>query len=160
MSGRRQFLRHLRTYWEAHRHRIAPQAHRRLEDLIASGKIEIIAGRIRESNPIGDAIEVRVSCRRGGERLLIVVRAIDCAGIQENYHKSPRRLIGELLRRGLAAANDLGIGFRTDEFGALIGAAGIPSTLLFTLGPPRKGELLETSAVPEIRVQAEASRAI
>jgi hypothetical protein len=31
-----------------------------------------------------------------------------------------------------------------------------PSSVFFTLGPPRRGELFETTAVPEIRVQAEA----
>lgn len=30
------------------------------------------------------------------------------------------------------------------------------SSVFFTLGPPRRGELFETTAVPEIRVQAKA----
>jgi hypothetical protein len=30
-----------------------------------------------------------------------------------------------------------------------------PSSVFFTLGPPRRGELFETTAVPEIRTQAE-----
>jgi uncharacterized NAD(P)/FAD-binding protein YdhS len=34
-------------------------------------------------------------------------------------------------------------------------AAKSGTPLLFTLGPPRRGELFETTAVPEIRVQAE-----
>ena len=57
---------------------------------------------------------------------------------------------------GMACANDLGIGFRTDGAGALVNAGGNTSRPLFTLGPPRRGELFETTAVPEIRSQTEA----
>jgi uncharacterized NAD(P)/FAD-binding protein YdhS len=66
----------------------------------------------------------------------------------------PRRLISDLIRHGHACSNDLGIGFHTDDHGALIGADGLPSPVLFTLGPPRRGGLFETTAVPEIRTQA------
>jgi uncharacterized NAD(P)/FAD-binding protein YdhS len=89
-------------------------------------------------------------------QFLEVDRAINCIGIHEDYNKCPRRLIRSLIESGLASANDLGMGFRTDGAGALIDAHGIASAALFTLGPPRCGELFETTAVPEIRCQAEA----
>jgi uncharacterized NAD(P)/FAD-binding protein YdhS len=88
--------------------------------------------------------------------LLEVDRIVSCTGIQENYNESPRGLIRLLIGKGLASANDLGAGFRADQHGALIGAGMRASTVFFTLGPPRRGELFETTAVPEIRVQAKA----
>jgi uncharacterized NAD(P)/FAD-binding protein YdhS len=135
---------------------MAPQVRRKMDEFLAQGKIHIIAGRIVEAVRIGDAIELTLSRRDGGENRLEVDRAINCSGIQENYRRAPRPLIHALIESGLAAANDLGIGFRTDSSGALIDAAGKTSTTLFTLGPPRRGELFETTAVPEIRTQAEA----
>jgi uncharacterized NAD(P)/FAD-binding protein YdhS len=156
LSGRSRFLRHLKPYWEAHRHRMAPQVRRRMDELQAQGKVELIAGRIHESAARGGAIELTIMQRCGAARFLQVDRAINCTGIQENYHKRPRRLIWSLVQSGLASANDLGMGFRTDEGGALIDAQGAPSSALFTLGPPRRGELFETTAVPEIRSQAKA----
>jgi len=42
-----------------------------------------------------------------------------------------------------------------DADGGLVDAAGRVSNRLFTLGPLRKGELWESTAVPELRVQAE-----
>jgi uncharacterized NAD(P)/FAD-binding protein YdhS len=135
---------------------MAPEVRRRIDELRQQGKVEVIAGRIRESARKGEAIELTVTERRGGQRLLEVDRAINCTGILENYRKNPRKLIRRLIERGLGGANDLGIGFRTDEFGALIDQHGKPSNALFTLGPPRRGEVFETTAVPEIRVQAEA----
>ena len=40
------------------------------------------------------------------------------------------------------------------EDGAFRSRSGAPSRRLFTLGPPRFGELYETTAIPEIREQA------
>jgi uncharacterized NAD(P)/FAD-binding protein YdhS len=156
LAGRSQFLRHVKPYWEAHRHRMAPQVRRQMLELEAQGKIESIAGRICASAVQRNAIELTIAQRRGVQRSLEVDRAINCTGIHENYNKRPRRLIQSLVEGGLASANDLGMGFRTDGAGALIDGHGIPSSVLFTLGPPRRGELFETTAVPEIRCQAEA----
>ncbi|HWY24061.1 MAG TPA: hypothetical protein VNX47_04035, partial [Nevskia sp.] len=50
----------------------------------------------------------------------------------------------------------LGLGLLTDAQGALLDRDGQASTWLYTLGPARKGQLWETTAVPEIRVQAQA----
>jgi uncharacterized NAD(P)/FAD-binding protein YdhS len=156
VADRSRFLRHLRTYWEAHRHRMAPQVAKHIEELRAAGRIEIIAGRIREHSREGDVFEVRIAQRYGGDRRLEVDRAINCTGIHEDYRKAPRRLIQALIRSGAASANDLGLGFRTDSSGALIDAQGAVCTRLFTLGPPRRGDLFETTAVPEIRAQAQS----
>jgi|SRR5580704_10158525 hypothetical protein len=57
---------------------------------------------------------------------------------------------------GLARQDDLGLGLLTSEDGALIGRDGTVSRVFYSLGPPRKGTLLETTAIPEIRVQAAA----
>jgi len=154
-AQRRRYLRHLKTYWEAHRHRMAPQIHHRMNELIARGNVEVISGRIRGTAAAGRAIEFTVAGRRGESRL-IVDRAINCTGIQEDYRNRPRRIIRALIENGLATPNETGLGFLTGESGELIGADGCQSTNLFTLGPPRRGDLFETTAVPEIRRQAEA----
>jgi uncharacterized NAD(P)/FAD-binding protein YdhS len=154
-AQRRRFLRHLKTYWEAHRHRMAPHIHHRINELIARGNVEVISGRIRGTAAAGRAIEFTIAGRRG-ESQLIVDRAINCTGIQEDYRNRPRRFVRALIDNGLATANETGLGFRTGESGGLIGADGCQSTNLFTLGPPRRGDLFETTAVPEIRRQAEA----
>jgi len=156
LTDQRRFLRHLRTYWETHRHRMAPEVRRRVTGYLRENRFRVLAGRVRKIARKGDLVEVTVASRGGTDRVFEVHRLINCSGIQENYSHAPRPLIAALIRGGLASANDLGIGFRTDEGGALIDGSGAASQLLFTLGPPRRGELFETTAVPEIRVQAEA----
>jgi uncharacterized NAD(P)/FAD-binding protein YdhS len=156
IADQKRFLRHLKTYWEAHRHRMAPEIRQRLDQYRAEGKVHAIAGRLRETSANGKAIRARIALRQGGERLLEIDRIVSCTGIQENYNESPRGLIRSLIGKGLASANHLGIGFRADHHGALIDARMRASSVFFTLGPPRRGELFETTAVPEIRVQAKA----
>jgi len=60
-----------------------------------------------------------------------------------------------LLSRGLCVTDELGIGLRCDPDGAVVDAQRGISDRLFTLGPLRKGDLWESTAVPELRVQAE-----
>src|SRR6185369_615782 len=152
----RRFLRHLKTYWETHRHRMAPEIRERMERYRAEGRLHVIAGRLRETSLHSRAVEARIALRSGGEQVVEVDRIINCTGIHENYRDHPRRLIQSLMEDGTATPNDLGIGFRTDQHGALIDAGRNTASNLFTLGPPRRGELFETTAVPEIRAQAEA----
>jgi len=155
-ADQQRFLRHLKTYWETHRHRMAPEIAERLDHYRKEGRLHVIAGRLRATLASGAAVEARISLRDGSERRLEVDRIINCTGIHENYTERPRQLIQSLIENRLATPNDLGIGFRTDRHGGLIDAGMRPSPVLFTLGPPRRGELFETTAVPEIRVQAEA----
>ncbi len=154
-ADQQRFVRHLKKYWEPHRHRMAPEISERLDGYQARGKLQLIAGRLQECSR-GPATQLRISLKGGGERELDVDRIISCTGIQENYKNSPRPLIRSLVESGLARANDLGMGFQTDGEGALLDANMSPSSVFFTLGPPRRGELFETTAVPEIRAQAEA----
>jgi uncharacterized NAD(P)/FAD-binding protein YdhS len=155
-AQQQRFLRHLKKYWEPHRHRMAPEIRERLEGYKASGTLQIMAGRLQEICSRGRDTHVRVQLKRGGEREFDVDRIISCTGIQENYANHPRPLAQTLIDHGLARPNDLGIGFHTDGHGALLDCHKRPSSVFFTLGPPRRGELFETTAVPEIRVQAEA----
>jgi len=64
------------------------------------------------------------------------------------------------LTRGLARTGPVGHGFDAGADGSLIGADGRPSGAIYTLGPPLKGMYWETTAVPEIRAQALASRLV
>src|SRR5688572_26936371 len=42
----RRFLRHARPWWDVHRHRIAPEVARRIVEMVAAGRLEVVAGRV------------------------------------------------------------------------------------------------------------------
>jgi uncharacterized NAD(P)/FAD-binding protein YdhS len=152
---KRRFLRHLRPYWEVHRHRIAPEIAARLEAEIAVGHAEIHAGRI--TNCEQDAAGINVTWRErwsGKMRQLNVQRIVNCTGPETDCRRIDNPLLASLLREGLARPDSISLGLDCADDGALMDAHGAASKVLYTLGPARKGQLWESTAVPEIRVQA------
>jgi uncharacterized NAD(P)/FAD-binding protein YdhS len=155
LCERRRFLRHLRPYWEVHRHRIAPEIGDTIAQLIHGGKAAVHAGRVTACREFGDHIEVSWRNRRTqAQELLRVDRVINCTGPEADCRHNNDPLIKNILANGFAKTDRLSLGLDLDSSGALLDSAGIPSTFLYAIGPLRKGSLWESIAVPELRVQA------
>ncbi len=154
----RRFLRHLRARWEPHRHRAAPEALAAKDALERDGRLCCHRGRIERIAEVdgGRALEVVFEPRgAGGERrTLRVGYVVNCTGPECNYHRLGDPLVANLFARGLARPDALVLGLDVSGDGAVIDARGLASRRIFTLGSPQKGRLLETTAVPELRVQA------
>lgn len=156
LRERRRFLEHLRPFWDVHRHRAAPRTAAVVRALREAGQLEILAGRVTACRPEASGrLHVSLRLRRGGERQLSVARWIDCTGPCTELARSADPLVRQLLAHDLARPDPLGLGSATNADGALRDAEGRTDDRLFTLGPLRRGELWECTAVPEIRVAAE-----
>ena len=157
-----RFLRHLTPYWDVHRHRIAPRVADVVTEMLDSAQLTIAAGRIREYQALPEGVAVTVSQRKTQtNHILHVSRVVNCTGVAADYRRSPHPLITNLRSQKLIRPNAIGLGLDTDTHGALYAADGNVSTLFYTLGTPRKGDLWETIAVPELRGQAqELSKAL
>lgn len=125
---RRRFLRHLRPWWEIHRHRMAPTVAAQLEAAIQRGHLIVGAARIVAIEAGESSVVARV-CRRGSPSIetLEVARAINCSGPETNYRASSDLLIGDLLARGFARPGPLELGLEVTEQGALINKDGVVS---------------------------------
>jgi uncharacterized NAD(P)/FAD-binding protein YdhS len=156
INERKQFLRHLKTFWEVHRHRI-PQASQALIDrLKAEGRLIVYAGKLEHLQESNDGVQA--SFIQKGTRQPVsfqVDKVINCTGPTVDYSKVPSPLVRDLLDKGLAVVDELCLGFKLAENGAIIGADGQTSTKIFTLGPVRKGDWWESTALREIRMQSE-----
>ena len=153
----RRFLRHATPYWDVHRHRIAPEMGDVVRAMLESGQLTITAGRIQDYQAAPDGVAVTVRDRQTQtNRVLQVSRAVNCTGVQTDYRRSPQSPIANLRAQGLIRPNDIGLGLDTAADGAVLDARGNRSSLLYTLGTPRRGDLWETIAVPELREQARA----
>ena len=159
-SERRRFLRHVRPYWDVHRHRIAPAIGTTLASQIQDGQIEIHAGRIKTYAEDTEGVEVTYRARESGQlERLRVDRVINCTGPESDCRKADDPLLTNLMRQKLARPDPLFLGLDVSPDGALIDGYGDVSDLLYAIGPVRKGGLWETIAVPELRVQvSELSR--
>ena len=93
----------------------------------------------------------------GGQetRELEVDLVVNCTGPESNYRKLDDPLIINLLARGLIHPDPLLLGLAVAPNGALQSGAGNYSSAFYTLGSPRRGQLYETTAVPELRQQAQ-----
>ena len=156
LHERRRFLRHVSVIWDVHRHRIAPELQALLEDLQAHGRLRILAARLLEHTVDEEGLRLRIR-RRGASRkceAMRVDRLILCTGIPLDYARGQDTLVARLRERGLLQPDALGHGTECDAAGSLLSAGGQFQATLHTLGSPRKGQLLESIAVPELRLQA------
>jgi len=155
LEEKQRFLRHARSYWDVHRHRLAPQVAETLRELSAEGLLTVHAGRLTRYCEIGDHAEVTFRPRGTlGEETLRVHRVVNCTGPGSDYRRAGSPLLASLFAGGLARTDALSLGLDVDEHGALVDAEGRAARDLFSLGPPRKGVLWETTALREIRAQA------
>ncbi len=157
LAEQRRFLRHLRSYWDVHRHRIAERIADQLTLQIRSGQIETHAGRIIEYQERSTGVEVTYRERKSGQaKSLLVDRVVNCTGPEGDYRRVSSPLLLDMMERGLARPDALSLGLDVADDGALVDTQGSPSSLLYALGPLRKGKLWESIAVPELRVQVAA----
>ena len=156
-DAKRRFLRHLRPWWDVHRHRLAPQVADTVKELISEGNLVICRGQLIGAALDGsspDAPTAAITWRPAGDTLVYRMTAhhvVNCMGPGGDPTRSKTPLIPGLVAAGLARPDRLRLGLDVDRAGHLIGRDGIISDTLFALGPPTRGIFWEATAVPDIR---------
>jgi uncharacterized NAD(P)/FAD-binding protein YdhS len=127
-----------------------------LEAERAAGTLELIAGSIGGIAPVAgaEAIDVTVKGARGATQTIRAARVVNCVGPAMSVVDTVDPLLGSLFRSGMASSDALGLGLRSDAEGRLLDAQGVPQPGMRLVGALRRGELWESTAVPELRVQA------
>ncbi len=152
-AQRGRFLRHLRPYWEVHRHRMAPDIADRLDGWIAAGAVTLAAGRLTGAD--ASAVTWRVRGETVKRRLREAV-LINCSGPDADIAAAPSALLQDLLASGQARPDPLRLGLDTQGDGRLIEADGTASPTLHAIGPLTRPAFWEAAAVPDLRNHAAA----
>jgi uncharacterized NAD(P)/FAD-binding protein YdhS len=156
-AERRRFLRHLRPYWDVHRHRMAPEVSAFIDGSLREGRLKLHAGRIRKILATADGAQAQIKPRGRSEELVLAVRrVINCTGPDFDLRKLQHPFWKDLFDKGTVDSGPMGLGLKTTADGELISARGEVATNFLTLGPARMGSDWETIAIPEIRAQATA----
>jgi len=151
---RRRFLRHIRPYWDIHRHRMAPAIADQIAALGAEGRLVPSAGRIIDADFGDGKVRLVFKPRDGGaDEPVTADWMINCSGPECDYRRIRHPLIQNLLESGLARPDPLSLGLDLTDAFQLVGKNGKPTPNLFALGPPTRGLLWESTAVPDIRKQ-------
>lgn len=152
---RARFLRHARTLWDTHRHRMAPHIAEELDTLLSSGRLRVIAGRVLGADARDGMLDVRVRARsETALQTLTVARVINCTGPASDFEMIEDPLFADLRRAGLIRADALRLGLDT-RGSALVDAQDQASDWLFALGALTRPAYWEVTAVPEIRAQVD-----
>jgi uncharacterized NAD(P)/FAD-binding protein YdhS len=155
---RRQFVRHVRPWWESHHHRSPPPSAQLLDRLEQEGRLQIHAASL-QSVEAPQAGQVRISLRYRGEdqpRVESGAALINSTGIQYDWRRVDRALPRNLLARGLIQPGPLALGIGADPGGAVLDSQGRISDRLFAMGPPLRGMWWESTAVTDVALQAKA----
>lgn len=154
-GDRARFLRHLRPYWDVHRHRLAPHVADRVEALVASGRLRFAAGKL--AGAVGQGEHADLSWRPRGCVDTVVTRAariVNCTGPQGDLLRSDEPLVRHLLDSGAIRPDPLRLGVDVDAQSRVIRGDGGADDRLHCIGPMTRGGLWEVVAVPDIRQQS------
>jgi uncharacterized NAD(P)/FAD-binding protein YdhS len=153
-EDRRAFLDDDARAWEVRRHRMAPITARRLAEIADAGRWVRHTGSVAGATVSRDAVTVRL----GDGAEVTVAAVVNCTGPVPVPARDP--LLAALARTGLVRPGPSGIGVDTADDGRVLGV--LPPTVpLYAIGVLRRGNLYESTAMPEIREQAyDVARAV
>ena len=134
---------------------MAPEVEAKIRALRDTGQLQVVPGHILEVFGKASGASVRIR-RRGSAEMsqLEVSRIISCRGVTSDPRQSANPLVAQLLAKGTARVDPLGIGLDVNDDCALIDAAGRASGHIFVAGPMSQAAFWEVIAIPDIRVQA------
>lgn len=146
-ADKQQFFRHLRHKWGVARHRAPLESINVIQKLIEYGKLNLIKGRIHSILTTNNSFSILYK-NNATEILTFNTEAIiNCTGPESDFEKIDSPLVQQLLKNNFIEVDDIRYGIKANSKGKI-------SNNLYTLGPPLKGLLWESTAIPEIRMQA------
>lgn len=156
MEERRRFFRHLRPWWEVHRHRAPRDALARAQAMRSIGLLQVRAGRLLGVERADPGLALRLQPRGGSA---VEELRVDHLILATGPEADPRRqgpLFRRLAERSCIGVDPLGQGLLTDTEGGVLDGLGRRQPGLFALGPLRRPTEGECTAMPEIREQTGA----
>ncbi|QXQ16819.1 FAD/NAD(P)-binding protein [Pseudomonas tolaasii] len=154
---KRQFVRHVRPWWESHHHRSPPLSAQLVARLHGEGRLRIQAASFKGLIPSPQGVTIRLRYR--GEQAVSEVSGaalINSSGIEYDWRRVARPLPQQLLKHGLIRPGPLALGIEADKSGAVLDAQGQVSRRLFAMGPPLRGMWWESTAVTDVALQAKS----
>jgi uncharacterized NAD(P)/FAD-binding protein YdhS/predicted metal-dependent enzyme (double-stranded beta helix superfamily) len=156
LKERARFLRHVRPFWEVHRHRMAPAVADTVARMRREGLLEVKAGSLVSARADADAIDVEFRCRGAANPSNARVSwVVNCTGPGAHNLHSTHPFVRPLLCDGSLCTDEFELGLLTDDAGRAIKESGSTHWNLLIAGTLRKATLWESTAVPELRQQAQ-----
>ena len=140
-ADRRRLLRLAHRRWEVLRHRMAPPVAAQVATMQDDGRFTVVRGRVTRARTTAAGVEIELAGLRRR-----VAAVVNCAGAPLDIRHSADPLVRTLLSCGVARPGPLHLGLDVDARGSQGGAG----DTIWLVGPLRRGEAWETTAIPEI----------
>ena len=132
------------TLWNTHRHRIPQIMHDMINNAVGQGQLRLISGQVEKVEAMGSSLNVYTSA--GVKEGQIVM---NCLGYDYRITPDDKNLLSVLSRSGLVKMSE---GFPHPSSDAL---QLHPAHALYGVGPMWQGHFIESTAVRDIRLQAD-----
>ncbi len=170
---RGRLLRHVKPYWESHRHRAAPQIAAAIDALIGSGRLAVVSARILAIEPVNDVLKLTIQPRHQAEKTprptqtqtdtktdtktIFAATVINCTGPTSDYRIAHEALLLQLDADGMLHADVDRLGIAVNQQLQVLDRNGAVQPHLYCVGPLLKAKFWEATAVPELREHAKTA---
>jgi uncharacterized NAD(P)/FAD-binding protein YdhS len=155
----RRLLRHLRSFWDSHRYRVAPQVEQAVKTKQADGSLQVLAASLRRIARHDGRIAVTLHKRLAPPDALLsfkVDRVIVTTGPAHGSVVAGNPVLASLAAAGALRADELGLGIDVDESSRVVRADGTASGTMFVAGPLARARFGELMGLPQVAAQPSA----
>lgn len=156
-TEKKQFMSRLRHLWGVARHRIPFSNYDIILREQINGGLKIYAGSILDAQITDASISLKfLDKKTRSENHLEIGGIVVCTGPETKIVKSENELLKQLLSDGIITQDTLQLGIRTNTLNfKTVNSKNEENQHLFAIGGLLKGEIWESTAVPELRIQIE-----
>jgi len=157
LKERKLFMSRLRHLWGVLRHRVPLQVQTIIQQLVVEEKLEILSGKILDFTENPNSICVKYGNNKTHTiESLEVTRIINCTGPESDLRKLEDHFLHHAYNERILFQDELKLGICTDlETFRVKKINGGTHNNLYTIGTNLKGELWESTAVNELRIQVD-----
>ena len=156
IADRLRFLRHLRSFWDVHRYRVAPQVSDVLSARREDGTLRVEAARLSALAADGDRLRLTLGLRRGGRESLEVNHLILTTGPAHAGLIDGHPFLRDLARQELIRTDALGLGIDVDADSRATCPRHDGGLPIFVAGPAARGYFGELMGLPQVADHAAA----
>lgn len=147
-AEQRRVAHRLLPFWDVHRFRAAPQLHALAEDWRREGRLRIVRAGLDGLDTNADGLRATLALPGGRREIRSFEAVVLCTGPGNALRTDP--LIRDLLARGLARPDCVGIGLAVDATSRIIMPDGDVQDRLWAFGPVTRGSFGEMTGAPDI----------
>lgn len=157
VKEKRFFMKKIRHLWGVARHRLPADIYQKLQQMRFDGQLQLYAGKLLTAEEVDGGIKIQFYDKKTQKIKTAVVSAIiNCTGPETDISKLKGHFLRQAEAEGIVVQDALRLGIKADvTCFRVYNRQGRLHKNLFTLGPLLKGELWESTAVKELRLQAE-----